>query len=220
MSKITELLHTGVGDLLIKVNNRFDWLAEKTGWNTTVFYVVAIAVAVVIGLWAMRLIKPISALAIGGVGYLAGTEIYRLLVSNIGFMEKWPDWGKYVLGGVLAVILAILGWKKCLHAVLVIYAVAGYYFASYYFANNVLVGIAGALLLTLLAAFVVRFAFILVTSAGSAYLLVLALGKLLPKVSFLQLAGAERTVPLCVFGTVAIVLFLVQCETTRSYELG
>ena len=31
MSKITELLHTGVGDLLIKVNNRFDWLAEKTG---------------------------------------------------------------------------------------------------------------------------------------------------------------------------------------------
>jgi hypothetical protein len=215
MSKITELLHTGVGDLLIKVNNRFDWLAEKTGWNTTVFYVVAIAVAVVIGLWAMRLIKPISALAIGGVGYLAGTEIYRLLVSNIGFMEKWPDWGKYVLGGVLAVILAILGWKKCLHAVLVIYAVAGYYFA-----NNVLVGIAGALLLTLLAAFVVRFAFILVTSAGSAYLLVLALGKLLPKVSFLQLAGAERTVPLCVFGTVAIVLFLIQCETTRSYELG
>lgn len=160
MSKITELLHTGVGDLLIKVNNRFDWLAEKTGWNTTVFYVVAIAVAVVIGLWAMRLIKPIGALAIGGVGYLAGTEIYRLLVSNIGFMEKWPDWGKYVLGGVLAVILAILGWKKCLHAVLVIYAVAGYYFASYYFANNVLVGIAGALLLTLLAAFVVRFAFI------------------------------------------------------------
>ena len=203
MSKITELLHTGVGDLLIKVNNRFDWLAEKTGWNTTVFYVVAIAVAVVIGLWAMRLIKPISALAIGGVGYLAGTEIYRLLVSNIGFMEKWPDWGKYVLGGVLAVILAILGWKKCLHAVLVIYAVAGYYFASYYFANNVLVGIAGALLLTLLAAFVVRFAFILVTSAG-----------------FLQLAGAERTIPLCVFGTVAIVLFLIQCETTRSYELG
>ena len=76
------------------------------------------------------------------------------------------------------------------------------------------------MLLTLLAAFVVRFAFILVTSAGSAYLLVLALGKLLPKVSFLQLAGAERTVPLCVFGTVAIVLFLIQCETTRSYELG
>ncbi len=219
MSKITELLHTGVGDLLIKVNNRFDWLAEKTGWNTTVYYIVAIAVAVVIGLWAMRLIKPLCALAIGGVGYLAGTEIYRLLVSNIGFMEKWADWGKYILGGVLAIILAVLGWKKCLHAVLVLYAVAGYYFASYYFANNVLVGIAGALLLTLLAAFVVRFAFILAASAGSAYLFVLALGKLLPKVSFLQLAGADRTIPLCVFGTVAIVLFLIQCETTRSYEL-
>ena len=82
MSKITELLHTGVGDLLIKVNNRFDWLAEKTGWNTTVFYVVAIAVAVVIGLWAMRLIKPISALAIGGVGYLAGTEIFQYRIHG------------------------------------------------------------------------------------------------------------------------------------------
>ena len=105
MSKITDLLHTGVGDLLIKVNNRFDWLAEKTGWNTTVFYVVAIAVAVVIGLWAMRLIKPISALAIGGVGYLAGTEIYRLMVYNIGFMEKFPDCVKYVNCGVISGIL-------------------------------------------------------------------------------------------------------------------
>lgn len=218
MSKITELLHTGVGDLLIKVNNRFDWLAEKTGWNTTVFCVVAIAVAVILGLWAMRLIKPISALIVGGVGYLAGTEIYRLLVANIGFMEKWPEWGKYIAGGVLALVLAILGWKKCLHAVLVVYAIAGYYLASYYFANNVWVGIAGALLLTLLAAFVVRFAFILVTSASSAYLLVLAVGKLLPKLSWLQLGGADRTIALCIFGTVAIVLFLIQCETTRSYE--
>ena len=219
MSKISDLMHTGTGDLLAKINEGIEKLADKTQMNTTVFYILAIAVAVVLGLWAMRLIKPISALLLGGIGYLAGTELFGFLTEKVGFMEKCPDWVKYVIGGLLALILAVLAWKKCLHAVLVLYAIAGYYFASYYFANNVLVGIAGALLLTLLAAFVVRFAFILATSAGSAYLFVLALGKLLPKVSFLQLAGADRTVPLCVFGTVAIVLFLIQCETTRSYEL-
>lgn len=217
MSKITELLHTGVGDMLVKVNDGFDWLAGKLGWNSTVYYVVAIAAAVVFGLWAMRLIKPINALLLGGIGYIAGTELYRILLENIEFMEKWPDWGKYVLGGVLALLLAILGWSKCLHAVLIGYAIGGYYLAVNCVVNNVWIGIAGGLLLALLAACVVRFAFILVMSTASAYLFVLALGKLLPKVSFLQLTATENVVPLCIFGTLAIVLTLIQRETTRSY---
>ncbi len=219
MNKITELLHTGVGDMLVKFNNRFDWLVDKLGWNHTVYYAIAIAVAVVMGLWAMRLIKPICAVLIGGIGYHGGITLYRFLVGHVGFMEKWPEWGMYILGGVLGVLLAVLAWNKCLHAVLVVYAVLGYYLAINCIVNSVWVGVAGALLLALLAACVVRFAFILLAGTGSAYLLVLALGKLLPKVSFLQLASSERVVPLCVFGTVAIVLTLIQRETTRSYEL-
>lgn len=219
MNKITELLHTGVGDMLVKFNNRFDWLVDKLGWNHTVYYAIAIAVAVVMGLWAMRLIKPICAVLIGGIGYHGGITLYRFLVGHVGFMEKWPEWGMYILGGVLGVLLAVLAWNKCLHAVLVVYAVLGYYLAINCIVNSVWVGVAGALLLALLAACVVRFAFILLAGTGSAYLLVLALGKLLPKVSFLQLASSDRVVPLCVFGTVAIVLTLIQRETTRSYEL-
>lgn len=219
MNKITELLHTGVGDMLVKFNNRFDWLVDKLGWNHTVYYAIAIAVAVVMGLWAMRLIKPICAVLIGGIGYHGGITLYRFLVGHVGFMEKWPEWGMYILGGVLGVLLAVLAWNKCLHAVLVVYAVFGYYLAINCIVNSVWVGVAGALLLALLAACVVRFAFILLAGTGSAYLLVLALGKLLPKVSFLQLASSDRVVPLCVFGTVAIVLTLIQRETTRSYEL-
>ncbi len=219
MNKITELLHTGVGDMLVKFNNRFDWLVDKLGWNHMVYYAIAIAVAVVMGLWAMRLIKPICAVLIGGIGYQGGITLYRFLVGHVGFMEKWPEWGMYILGGVLGVLLAVLAWNKCLHAVLVVYAVLGYYLAINCIVNSVWVGVAGALLLALLAACVVRFAFILLAGTGSAYLLVLALGKLLPKVSFLQLASSDRVVPLCVFGTVAIVLTLIQRETTRSYEL-
>lgn len=218
MNRINRLLHTGVSDMLTKVNNRFDWLADTLGWNKTVFYIVAIVIAIVIGLWAMRLIKPLTALGTGFVGYLAGLRIYTALVQQVGFMEKWPDWGKYVLGAVLALLLAILGWKKCLHAVLLVYGLVGFYFSICYISKSGWVGLAGAIVLMFLAAFVVRFAFILATSAGSAYLLVLALGKLLPKIGWLQLAGTERTIPLCIVGTVAIVLFLIQCETTRSYE--
>lgn len=219
MSRITAILHTGVGDMLVKINNRFDWLGDKLGWNSTVYYAVAIALAVILGLWAMRLIKPICAILVGGIGYHCGLTLYRYLLGHVGFMEKWPDWGMYILGGVIGVLLAVLAWNKCLHAVLIVYAVLGYYLAINCIVDSVWIGVAGALLLALLAACVVRFAFILLAGTGSAYLLILALGKLLPKVSFLQLAGSNRVVPLCVFGTLAIVLTLIQRETTRSYEL-
>lgn len=65
MSKISDLMHTDIGGLLAKVNVGIERLAAKTQMNTTVFYILAIALAVVLGLWAMRLIKPISALKIG-----------------------------------------------------------------------------------------------------------------------------------------------------------
>lgn len=218
MSKISELMHTGTGDLLAKINEEIETLADKTQMNTTVFYILAIAVAVVLGLWAMRLIKPISALMLGGVGYLAGTELFGFLTEKVGFMEKCPDWGKYIIGGLLALLLAVLAWKKCLHAVLVAYAVMGYYLAINCIVDNVWVGIAGALLLALIAACVVRFAFILAFSTASAYVLVLSLGKLLPKVEWLQLTDTKNIAAIVLFAVVAIVLTLIQRETTRSYS--
>ena len=218
MSKISDLLHTGGGDMLAKINDGIECLAEKTGLNTTLFYILAIAVAVVLGLWAMRLIKPISALLLGAVGYFAGTAVYALLVEKVGFMEKWPDWGAYVLGGLLALLLAVLAWNKCLHAVLVFYAVLGYYLAINCITDNIWVGIAGALLLALIAACVVRFAFILAFSTASAYVLVLSLGKLLPKVEWLQLTDTKNVVAIILFAVVAVILTLIQRETTRSYS--
>ncbi len=215
MSKISDLMHTGTGDLLAKINEGIEKLADKTQMNTTVFYILAIAVAVVLGLWAMRLIKPISALLLGGIGYLAGTELFGFLTEKVGFMEKCPDWVKYVIGGLLALILA---WKKCLHAVLVAYAVMGYYLAINCIVDNVWVGIAGALLLALIAACVVRFAFILAFSTASAYVLVLSLGKLLPKVEWLQLTDTKNIAAIVLFAVVAVVLTLIQRETTRSYS--
>ena len=218
MSKISDLMHTGTGDLLAKINEGIEKLADKTQMNTTVFYILAIAVAVVLGLWAMRLIKPISALLLGGIGYLAGTELFGFLTEKVGFMEKCPDWVKYVIGGLLALILAVLAWKKCLHAVLVAYAVMGYYLAINCIVDNVWVGIAGALLLALIAACVVRFAFILAFSTASAYVLVLSLGKLLPKVEWLQLTDTKNIAAIVLFAVVAVVLTLIQRETTRSYS--
>lgn len=218
MSKISELMHTGTGDLLAKINEGIETLADKTQMNTTVFYILAIAVAVVLGLWAMRLIKPISALLLGGVGYLAGTELFGFLTEKVGFMEKCPDWVKYIIGGLLALLLAVLAWKKCLHAVLVAYAAVGYYLAINCIVDNVWVGIAGALLLALIAACVVRFAFILAFSTASAYVLVLSLGKLLPKVEWLQLTDTKNIAATVLFAVVAIVLTLIQRETTRSYS--
>lgn len=218
MSTISELFHTDIVDLLAKFNDWFQQMADQSRLLNWVQYVIAIAVAVIIGLWGKRLIKPICALLVGGIGYIAGTQLYAFLLANVGFMEKWPDWGKYILGGVLALVLALLGWFKCLHAVIAVYGVLGYYLAVNYITDKVWLGIAGALLLALLAACVVRFAFILLASTGSAYIMVLALGKLLPKVGFLQIAGPDKLVPICVMGTVALVLLLIQSETTRSYQ--
>ena len=218
MSKISDLMHTDIGGLLAKVNVGIERLAAKTQMNTTVFYILAIALALVLGLWAMRLIKPISALVLGGIGYLAGTELFAFLTGKVGFMAKWPAWGKYIIGGLLALLLAFLAWKKCLHAVLVAYAVAGYYLAINCIVDNIWVGIAGALLLALIAACVVRFAFILAFGTASAYVLVLSLGKLLPKVDWLQLTDTKNIAAIVLFVVVAVVLTLIQRETTRSYS--
>lgn len=217
MHTLEKLLHTGFNDLPAKINECFDLLGNKLGWNETVYYAVMVAMAVILGLWAMRLIKPLGALFMGLMGYFGGIELYRLLVLNVEAMEKCPDEGKYVLGAVLALVLAILGWNRCLHVVLLAYAVGGYYLTIHCIASNLWVGIAGGLIVALLAACVIRFAFILAMGTGSAYLLILSLGKLLPKVDFLQLTTFENVIPFCVFGTLAIVLTLVQRETTRSY---
>lgn len=218
MNRVIGWLRTGFGDLLIKFNNKFEWLLDKLDWNSTLYYILALALGLVLGLLAMRLIKPLSALLLGVCGYGAGVRIFQYLTANVSFMEKCPDWSKYVLAGVLAVVLAILGWSKCLHVVVAGYAVIGFYLAINYVTKSIWIGVAGAVLFALIAACVVRFAFIVFASGASAYVLVLSLGKLLPKVEWLQVASAERVIPICVVCVVALVFILIQSETTRSYE--
>lgn len=218
MDRLIVLLHSGFGELLNKFNHRLDWLAGQLGWNTTVYYILALALGVVLGLLAMRLIKPLSALLLGAFGFIAGIRTFEYLIISVSFMEKCPDWSKYIFGAVLAVVLAILGWSKCLHLVVVGYGVIGFYLAMHYVTYSIWAGIAGALLFALLSAFVVRFAFIVFASGASAYVMILSLGKLLPKVEWLQVASTERLIPICVVCVVALIFILIQSETTRSYE--
>lgn len=218
MNRVVGWFHTGFGELLNKFNNKLDWIVEQLEWNTTVYYILTLALGVVLGLLAMRLIKPLSALLLGVIGYGAGVRIFQYLTTNVSFMEKCPDWSKYIFGAVLAVVLAILGWSKCLHVVVAGYAVIGFYFAFNYITNSVWIGVAGTILFALLSAFVVRFAFIVFASGASAYVVILSLGKLLPKVEWLQVASAERLIPICVVCVVALIFILIQSETTRSYE--
>lgn len=216
--KILKLLNTNVGDMLIKFNNRFEWLCEQWGWNQKVYYVVAVALAIVFGILAMRMIKPICGFMVGVMGYIAGLQFFHVLCMNFSVWNKVPDFCKYILAFLFALVLFVVGWHRCLHAVLLIYAVGGFYLTYNCLVHNVWVSIAGALLVALLAACVIRFAFILAAGIGCAYVFVLALGKLLPKVTWLQLTAADRVIPLCIVATIAILFILVQCETTRSYE--
>ncbi len=217
MNKIIELLHQGLGEMVIHFNNRFDWLLGKLNWNSTLYYGVLIAVGILLGLFAMRLVRPICGLLCGGIGFMAGYRLFAILTANVKFMANCPSFVKYILGAVVGLLLFFLGWYKCLHLTLVAYAGIGFYLASHYIAEGLWIGLAGALIAALLAACVIRFAFILLASAGSAYLLVYGIGKLLPNVKFLQITGGDLVLPCCICAVLAIVLALIQRETTRSY---
>ena len=206
-----------VNELIGQLIERTAQFAAKVDAGEKAMFVAGAILAAVIGLLGYRLIKPIMGIFIGLVGYFAGVELFRYLRETTSVIAKAPEWTGYIVGAVIALMVMSLGFAKFSYAMFTLFAVIGYNFIARELPGRWLIAVAGAVVLALLSILVVRFSFILLTSAVGGFGLVAYLGELLPKANFLQL-GEARAAFWVAFG-VSVFFFLFQ-YLTRNRKNG
>ena len=174
-------------ELFQELTNLFATWAKDLKVKANAMFILGIVLAVVVGIVGYHLIKLLMGVALGTVGYFAGTALFTYLRESFEVFEKVPDWVSYVFGGVVALLLMILGFARFRYAVFVAYAAIGYYLVYYYISEELVMTLAGALIFALIASICVRFFSILLTSAIGGFAGVSFLGAILPKVSALQI---------------------------------
>jgi hypothetical protein len=202
--------------LLEKWNDQLADIALHLHLKAVIFYIAAAVIAVLIGLAGMHLAKMLSTLGMTGFGYVLGIELFHFLKLNAPLLAKMPNWLSYVFGLAIAAFFLFLSWKRVLHVIFSLFVVVGYIFVANYVHENVLLALGGGILIALLATFMLKFMFILLTSVAGGMMLTSLLGEIWPKFSFLQL-GTNK-VALWVALGVALIFFLIQLATTRDYD--
>ena len=199
--------------LLSEMIKRTTDLAQKVDVSKRSMFIAGAVLAVIIGMLGYRLIKVFMGISIGLVGFFAGMELASYLRETVSAIAKMPNWIGYAIGGVLALVFMTLGFSKFSYAMFAMFALVGYNFANYYLPHRPLLAIAGAVVLALLSTLFVRFSFVLISSAVGGFAGVMYLGKVLPKLAFLQL-GREKTALFVAIG-ISVFFFLFQ-YLTRS----
>ncbi len=208
-----------VYELLKGLISRTSEAAGKLDVSQTSMFIAGAALALIIGLIGYRLIKVIMGIAIGAVGYFAGVELFVYLQENTSVIAKAPDWIGYVIGAILAVVFMSLGFSKFSYAMFAMFALIGYNFTAYYLPDRALLAVAGAVVLALLSTLVVRFSFIVISSAIGGFAGVMYLGELIPKANFLQLGEQKAAFWVAAGVTLFFILFQYATRNRKSGSL-
>ena len=181
---ISELPNRDIFALLELLGAWIERGAESFHVPASVLYGVGILLAVGVGLSCYRLMRVWLGLlgAVAGY-YLTGNG---LMLFNASSAHDVPKVLVYVCAIVMAAGLFWLSFKNPTYVFFSVMAVLGFGM-TYFYTQNELFSLVGALLLALVCIFLVRVAFILVSSFVGAVLAVSFLGAILPKVALLQL---------------------------------
>lgn len=188
-------------------------LAESLSVATWIPFAVLLVLAVFLGQAAYKLIKLVTALSLGAVGYFVGEALFGLLVESF---PKLPAWAVYVFGGVAALLFCILAFTKFSYAWYGLATLVGYVLlAALLPSGNEFLSLGGALLFAFLGVCLIRAVFILATSIAASGIAVFSLGAIFPEQSFLQLGGEDWLV-YAVLGGLALLFATVQFLTNRK----
>ena len=205
-------------ELFEMLNDNLTELAAKMHVRALVLYILAAVAAALIGFVGMRMAKALSMVGVGAIGYLVGVELFNWMQGNVKGLAEMPEFLAYIFGGVLAIVFFILGWKKCLLAIFVMFGLVGYNLVVSYVPDaNVWLAIGGFILLAMIAALILKVAFIALTSAVGGFALAGLMGMMLPDVSWLQLGTEQNAIWVAV--GVSVVMMIVQFSTTIHYSL-
>ena len=202
-----------LNELLQKLIEQTARIADRVNTSHNSMFVAGVVLALVIGLLGYRLIKPIMGIFIGLVGYFAGADLFGYLHETSSVVSNAPAWNGYIVGAVIALGFMALGFSKFSYAMFALYALISFNFIFRALPEHLLIAIAGAMVIAFLSTLVVRFSFILISSATGGFASVMYLGTLLPKVKFLQL-GEQKAAFWVAFGLSAF--FLIFQYATRS----
>lgn len=216
---LTSLLQMDVIALLQKVNSEFAELAAKLNMNSLILYISAAVLALIVGFAGMHLVKVLTSFGVAGIGFMAGEWIFEHLKVELAlsWMQNIPDALAHVLGIVLAIVLFILAWKRCLNVLFGVFAVLGFVAINFYAPGEYAIAVVGALLVGLVAVSIVKLAFIALTSVIGGFVAVSVLGGAWPTVSVLQIG--TNAVALWIAVGLSVSCFVVQLISTRNYYL-
>lgn len=195
------------------LNGRITDLAESIGVGEVLFFALGLAVAVVVGLYGYSLIKLISALSFGGIGYIVGAALFGFLDARVDWL---PAWGVYLVGGVLAVAFLCMAYFKFSYALYSLFAFAGCVVTQFYCGDATL-ALGGAVVAAMLSVFFIRWTYILTCAVTCGLLAVNCLSQILPSVELVQLKSGNW-LALCCTGALALVFAVFQLFTTRKLK--
>ncbi len=213
MNIFAELMQTDLFSLLSNLTTALNDGAAALGIPALVFQIAALVLAAVVGIFGYKLIKLLTAVAAGVVGYyLVGAELYFLVCS--WFNLTLPDWAVYIPAAVFAILFFFLAFKKFSYTFYTVMGIIGVVL-TYFYSQNILLAIGGGLFLALLAMYMIRFAFVLLTSLAAGFVGVSVLSAVLPDVAILKIS-LENWIGIAIAGGVALVFIIIQMIITRN----
>ncbi|MBQ3015105.1 MAG: hypothetical protein IJD75_08235 [Clostridia bacterium] len=181
-----------------------DW-ADSLGVSAVIFFAVGLAVALVLGFGGYKLVKLVAALTFGGVGYCVGEALFGFFKEQADWL---PEWGVYLVGGVVALAFLCMAFSKFSYALFTMFAFAGYFITSFYF-NDAMIAFGGAILLAMLSVIFLRWVYILTSSFLCGFFGISFLSQILPDVELLQMEEGNWFSLCC---AVALMLVFAVCQ--------
>ena len=166
------------------INVKLGLIAETVKLPAILFFLLGAALAIFVGVCGYKYIKLLSTILFGLIGYTIGSELFYVVKAHFAW-EKIPNACAYIVGILVLALFAYLAYKKFSYALFGVMGVAGFV-VSYFIIPNVSIAIAGAIGIALLSMFFIRYAFIILTSLGSGFVLLSMLHGIAPNVSLLN----------------------------------
>jgi hypothetical protein len=176
-----------------------------------VVLVLGLLFAVAVGVFGYKYIKLVSTAVFGFAGFIIGYEVLQR--ANVHFALDLPKICAYLVGALALAFLAYLAFKNFVYALFGLAAVAGFVGAYLLFPNYFL-AFAAAIIVAMIAMSFVRYAFVIILSAGAGWLFMGMLSALVPSVKYFSLT--EGLVGKLIAIGVACIFVLIQLRTSKE----
>lgn len=192
------------------VNDSIENFCDALNVPTLVGYICGIVLAVLVGFLAYKLVRVVTAVAMGAFGYYCGAAVFGVIAENFSGL---PSFLEYVAGGVVALVFLIIGAKKAAYVWYLLAAVGGYAVASAFADGKMMIGLFGGAILAIFAVYAPKFMFILYSSVAVGVLTVNFVGH----IADLEIFQLDTNyIAVIIAAAIAVFFTLIQCAINRK----